>query len=92
MICVKHNWRAYAGNLVFSRPKSKNTPVYALTETETEMEQNKKCPKCDKGTMKAVSNSVPVFADVPREKEMQSACDQCGYQDDFIKFYPIFES
>ena len=55
------------------------------------MEQNVKCPKCGKGTMKAVPNSVPVFADVPREKEMQAACDQCGYQDDLIKFYPLFE-
>jgi hypothetical protein len=41
--------------------------------------------------MKAVPNSVPVFADVPREKVMQAACDQCGYQDDLIKFYPLFE-
>ena len=61
-------------------------------ETETQMEQNKRCPRCGKGTMKAVPNSVPVFADdVPREKEMQAACDQCGYQDDLIKFYPLFE-
>jgi C4-type Zn-finger protein len=49
---------------------------------------NKKCPKCGKGTMKAVANTVPLHPDVPR-KEMQAACDECGYQDDFTKFYPI---
>jgi hypothetical protein len=55
------------------------------------MEQNKKCPKCGKGTMKAVPNPVPLRPDVPREKEMQAACDnaECGYQDDFTKFYPL---
>jgi ribosomal protein S27AE len=55
------------------------------------MEQNKKCPQCGKGTMKAVPNTEPLRPDVPREKEMQAACDECGYQDDFIRFYPVGE-
>jgi hypothetical protein len=56
------------------------------------MEQNKKCPKCGKGTMKALPNPVPLHPQVSRKK-MQAKCNnaKCGYQDDFTKFYVLGE-
>jgi hypothetical protein len=53
------------------------------------MKQDKKCPECGTGTMKALPNLEPLGASVPRTKPMQARCARCGHQDDFTKFYPF---
>jgi hypothetical protein len=55
------------------------------------IDQDRVCPKCGEGEMKAVPATDPLLADQPREKPMQARCNnpKCGYEDDFTKFYPI---